>query len=403
MENLKLKRRGFIGGLAGIAGTLGLAHIPLQGEAYQQDEHTVAEHKFLTKPYLQNPLPGEITIRFITNKPTYSWVEYGTDEQLGHKAEAFKLGLVEANSRIYSIALKNLEPGKRYYYKVFSKDFKKYDPYKIVYGETIETDIYNFTAPDIEKDDFSMLVMNDIHDRPKSIGHLIKLNGSRPYDLVFFNGDMFNYQTDETQILKNMIEPCTEAFASRIPFMYVRGNHETRGKFARNLADYFENKEKRQYFSFRRGQAFFICLDTGEDKIDDHKEYSGLAAFDAYREEQAVWLTNELKSKAFKKAKYKIVLMHIPHYNSKEAHGMLHCRKLFGELLNKHKIDLMLCGHTHRHGLYTAKKGQHDYPMIIGGGPKEGERTLIRLEVNSTKLMVQVLDDKGTQLYNLNV
>jgi len=404
-ENSKFKRRGFVKRVAGIVGAIGLTNIPLVSDAEPKSNYNDAEleHKFLTKPYLQSPMEGEVTVSFITNKPTHSWVEYGTDKNLGSKAETTRLGLVEANNRIYAITLKNLHAGKRYYYKVLSRDFQQYDPYKVIYGETIATEIYDFIAPDVNKDGFSMLILNDIHDRPKSFAHLLNLNGNNPFDTVFLNGDMFNYQVDEKQIITNLINPCTEVFATKTPFMFIRGNHETRGKFARSLPDYFDNPYKEQYFTFSRGSAYFICLDTGEDKVDNDKEYFGLAAFDDYRERQAVWLEDQLKSKAFKKAKYKVVLMHIPHYHSGEWHGTTHCRKLFGPLFNKYKIDLMICGHTHRHGMYAAKKGEHDYPMIIGGGPKEGTRTLIRLDVNSNKLSVKVLDDKGADLYKLDI
>ena len=34
---------------------------------------------FLTKPYIQNPANNGMTILWETVKPTYSWVEYGTD------------------------------------------------------------------------------------------------------------------------------------------------------------------------------------------------------------------------------------------------------------------------------------------------------------------------------------
>lgn len=405
MNDLKSNRRGFLGKAAKIAGLLSVANLPvLRAEAGQERATDTLEHKFLTKPYLQNPISGEITVRFMTNKPTYSWVKYGLDKNVGNSAETVKLGLIEANNRIYAITLKNLVPGKKYYYKVLSRDFVKYDPYDVVYGETIESEVYSFIAPDEKREDFSMLVLNDIHERPNAIEQHIGLHGDAPLDMVYFNGDIFNYHTDEAQIIEKMVDPCTASFATGVPFLFVRGNHETRGKFARRLPDYFDNIDHAPYFTFSRGSAFFICLDSGEDKADHHEKYFGLVAFNAYREEQAKWLEQQLESEACKKAKYRVVLMHMPHYHfHRDPPGVVHCRKVFGPLLNKHKIDLMISGHTHRYGFHEPEPDKHHFPIMIGGGPNQGTRTQIHVSVNKEKLAVVMKKDDGEVLHRYEV
>ena len=68
--------------------------------------------------------------------------------------------------------------------------------------------------------------------------------------------------------------------------MYVRGNHETRGRFARSLHDYIATPNGKFYYSFDAGPVHFVVLDTGEDKEDSHPAYSGLTDFTGYREEQ---------------------------------------------------------------------------------------------------------------------
>lgn len=59
-----------------------------------------------------------------------------------------------------------------------------------------------------------------------------------------------------------------------------RGNHETRGSFARQLKDYFFYPEGNYYTAFTRGPVRFVMMDSGEDKTDDNWEYSGLVSFD---------------------------------------------------------------------------------------------------------------------------
>jgi len=149
--------------------------------------------------------------------------------------------------------------------------------------------------------------------------------------------------------------------------------------------------------------SYAIVLDSGEDKPDDHPEYFGLADFDRYRMMQAEWLKEEVKKKAFKKAKYKVVFSHIPLYNAGEWHGTQHCREAWGSILNDAGIDLMVSGHTHVYGVHPAEKGKHNYPIVIGGGPKDGKRTLIRVVADKEALKLEMLDDVGKMVGEIRV
>ncbi len=406
-KNNHLQRRQFIGKLtkAGLLGTI--AATPVGSLARSVEAYTArpAEgHVFLSPPYLQAPAPDGMTIMWITNKLCYSWVEFGEGDQLNQKAHEVNSGLVNAYNRINEVRLHGLKPGTQYSYRVVSKEITDFKPYDLKYGETITSPVLHFTTPDPKAKKVSWLVMNDIHDRPHSIPHLMQLNGTDPYDFVFFNGDMFDYQTDEQQLIDHMLQPCTDTFAGSTPFLFVRGNHETRGKFARQLEHYFANPDNRYYFSFQRGPVHFIALDTGEDKADSAPVYGGIVDFDAYRREQAAWLAREMQTPAFKKAAFRVVMMHIPHYYSGDWHGTMHCRELFAPLFEKAKIDLLLSGHTHKYGVHAPKPGEHSYPIIIGGGPKEGNRTLIKVKADEKTLAVQMLRDDGQEVgsYTLN-
>jgi len=376
-----------------IVGLLGIMMTSVKAEA----QDTVNEKlSFLTAPYLQNPRPDAMTVMWVTSKNCHSWVEFGEKETLSEKADMKLYGLVQANNRINKIKLEQLKPNTRYFYKVLSRDIISFAPYKVVYGDTIQSRVYTFTTPAASPGEVSLLIMNDLHDRPASIPYLLGLNGNNPYDFVFFNGDILSYLNGESQIISSLIQPAAGAFASEKPFMYVRGNHETRGAYARNFYDYVDNDGS--YYSFSRGPAYFIVLDTGEDKPDESVEYSGLVAFDDYREKQALWLEEQLKSEACMQAKFRVVLMHMPHYHSGDWHGVMHCRQLFGPLLNKYKVDISISGHTHQYGVYEPVKGEHDFPMIIGGGPKDGARTLIRLNIKEDALNVSILNDAGAEV-----
>lgn len=401
MSKIKLDRRKFVSSI-GILGMAGLCPAPSLAATKTKGVNEKAILK--SGPYLQSPLPSEMTIRWLTHTPCYSWVEYGeTANNINQKGHMVDDGLVQAYNNVHAITLSDLQPGKKYYYRIHSKKIEGFEPYKITYGDTFASDIYTFETPDYNKDAISFLVFNDIHDRPQSFPHLMQFNGNDQHDFVFLNGDMFDYQTDEDQIVNHLLQPLSGLFSTTTPFYYSRGNHETRGKFARQLPDYFNNKQQNLYFSFQSGPMYAIVLDSGEDKTDDAEVYAGLVDFDRYRLQQAEWLKKEVQKKAFKKAKYKIVFSHIPLYHSGDWHGTMHCREVWGPILNDAKIDLLISGHTHKYGIHPPQKGEHNYPIVIGGGPKDGARTIIKVKVDKQKFALDMLNDSGTSVGKLTI
>ncbi|TCC93576.1 metallophosphoesterase family protein [Pedobacter frigiditerrae] len=357
----------------------------------------VDEFAIAVGPYLQTNFGNEMTILWLTNKVAAGWVEFGEDvNKLNRKAYGkSELGLKAANSKLNCVTLKGLIPGKTYYYRIYSKEIKDFQPYKLTYGNTVNSETNSFINTDISKKEVSFLMLNDIHDRPKSIPLLLDLDKGNKNDFIFFNGDIFDYQTDEQQIIDHMLKPCVDSFAKQTPFIYVRGNHETRGKFAREFPQYFKHVG---HAAFTLGPVRFVIIDTGEDKEDAHPVYAGIVDFDQYRIDQAEWLKQEIKSKEFKKAPFKIVLMHIPPRFSGDAHGPKHCTELFDPLLNQGKVDLVLSGHTHKYMVHQPNKEANHYPLVIGGGPKDGNRTLTKITVNSSGLTVKMLDDLGKEV-----
>lgn len=398
-KSSQLNRRKFVStfGLLGLAGLL-----PKTGDAKLLPDTTGSILK--TGPYLQTPLQDSITIRWITQVPCYSWVEYGEQkDKLDKKAHTSDHGLVAANNTIHAITIEGLQPARTYYYRICSKKIENFQPYKLVYGDTFTSEVYTFATLGQTDKEVSFLIFNDIHDRPESFPHLMQYAGNEKNDFVFLNGDMFNYQVDEQQLVTNLLDPLGKLFSTNTPFILSRGNHETRGKFARQLMDYFNSDRQNYYFSFQCGPMYAIVLDSGEDKPDETEVYAGIVDFDRYRIQQAEWLKKEVQKKEFKKAKYKVVFSHIPLYYSGEWHGTMHCREVWGNILNEAKIDVLISGHTHKYGIHDPVKGQHNYPIVIGGGPLDGKRTITKVKITQHAFQLSMLDDSGKEVGNLKI
>lgn len=345
-------------------------------------------------PYLQCPGESSMTILWITDKDCTSWIEYGTGEALDQKAVSSHYGLIDAGQRIHRITLSGLKPGTQYRYRAVSKEILVFEAYKMTFGEPLSSPVATFTTLDGGKDTVSFIVLDDIHENNALLAGLMKIAGAKPYELVFLNGDILSDIEDEQQIIDHVLTPCTELFAGRIPMVYLRGNHETRGKFARMLPNYVGLAEGRFYRSFDQGPVHFVVMDSGEDKADIDKEYNGLADFDRYRTEQQAWLEKEIRSEAFRKAAFRVALFHMPAYGS-DGPGPMDCQTKWGPLLSQGKVDLLISGHTHEYRILGPEAGKHEYPIVIGGNPKEKGAVVIRVEATKTALDLTMTRDDG--------
>ena len=312
-------------------------------------------------------------------------------------------GMVQVDNTVHAITLLNLLPGKTYYYRAVSRKTENMERKRQSFGEPDYSEVYSFTTLSKDMDSVEFVVFNDLHDRPESFAALIKQSPGKK-DFVLLNGDILSKVEDENQIVDHLINPLTDLSTTTIPFFFTRGNHETWGTYSRELGKYVDGGENKYYYSFQYGPMYGIVLDSGETKSDEDPVNGGIIDFDAYREQQGRWLEKEVQKKSFKKAKYKVVFMHIPaYYLGGDAHASEHYNEIWGPILNVSKIDLMLCGHTHKSGIHQSVKGQHEYPIVIGGGPKDGNRTIIDIKITGQTLNLKMIDDRGETLGTLNL
>lgn len=361
-------------------------------------------------PYLQNPTGNSVTVIWFTNEACTSWVEYGTGESLStfpkfgslvSVAKSGRHGLIDANTTRHEVKLGGLVPGKTYRYRVVSKEILQFAPYEVVYGDSVVSDIFQFRILDPKKSGFRFQVFQDIHGDALRLNGLLQQPGWETSDLLFFNGDTLSSLDNEEAIFNGFLDVASGRFARNLPFIYIRGNHDTRGAMARRLGEFFPPREGRYFYSFDHGPVHFIVLDSGEDKPDDSPVYAGLADFDRYREAQAEWLKSEIQTEAFKKAAFRVVLVHMPPFGGGKgtlAHGVDHLTRLWGPLLNEGGIDLAISGHYHRLFKFDPEPGKNAFPII--GGPQDA---FIRADVTAVSIDLKVIDIKGNTLETLTV
>ena len=98
------------------------------------------------------------------------------------------------------------------------------------------------------------------------------------------------------------------------------------------------------------------------------------------------------------------MITHIPaFYYKNPVHAADHYFSLWGDTLNKSGISLMICGHTHTPGIHPSQPGKIEFPVVIGGGPKQGKRTLISVIADESKLQLKLIHESGKVLGELTV
>ena len=349
-----------------------------------------ADELFLTKPYLQNPVNNGITIMWETTIPAYSWVEYGTDKTDLKRVRLIIDGQAEFNESIHKIRLDNLTPGQTYYYRVCSQEILQYKAYSKKFGNIAQSDFYTFTMPEADADSFTAVIFNDLHQRGNVFQALLKQVENVDYDFVVFNGDCIDDPANHEQATR-FVKLLTEGVhGDRIPTLFIRGNHEIRNAYSIGLRKHFDYVGGKTYGAFNWGDTRIVMLDCGEDKTDDHKEYSGLNDFTQLRQEQVGFLQEELASKAFKKADKRILIHHIPLYGCENL-----CKDLWEPLMKKAPFHVAINAHTHRFAYHPKGSLGNNYPAIIGGGNRVENATVIILEKKKGELGIKVLDTEG--------
>ena len=366
-----------------------------------------ADHIFRSMPYLQNPTDNGITIMWQTHVPVYSWLEYGTDKNHLTKVRNIVDGQVICNDVKNKIRIENLQPGQTYYYRIYSQEILLYEAYRKVFGETAVSDFYTFTMPSAEIKDFTALILNDIHTSyadPKVLSSLLSQVKDTKYDFAIVNGDAIDDPATQDFSIRYLDYINRQLRAHEIPVFYIRGNHEIRNAYSIGLRNLFDYVDDKTYNAFNWGDTRFVTLDCGEDKPDNHPEYSGLNDFTELRKEQADFLEEELKSKAFRKAKRRVLVHHIPIYGKgREYDSYRPCRDAWHDVLKHARFDVSISGHTHKYSFHPKGVDGNNFPVIVGGGPNMNNATIMVLTKTIEDMDLKVLDTQGNILKDLKM
>lgn len=342
-----------------------------------------------TKPYLQDPMPDKMTVMFQTNTVCHCWVDYGVDSLHTHRARTLLDGQEVCYDIENKILLDSLKPGTRYFYRVNAVDILSKKSYENHFGDTLRTRFYQFRTPSDDDRDFTGVIFNDLHESYDTYADLRDLlKGVKP-DFIVFNGDCMSEPESRDHAIRMIHNYFDVIDAAETPVVYIRGNHEIRNFYSAGMHSLLGYHNDKTYGSFNWGDTRFMVLDCGEDKEDSTPVYAGLNDFSRLRLDELSFIRSEIKSKAYKRAKRRVLIGHIPLFGPTDSYHP--CKDLWGPVLCKQPFDLAVFAHEHAYRFEKKNLDGAQYPVYIGGGPGKDEATVAVLQKTGDRLHLKVL------------
>lgn len=353
-------------------------------------------------PIIQYVDDDTLAVLWTTNKPSSGWIEYGPDRDHLTTLTTVEHGIATGDTTHHRVLMDI--PDQPMVLRVGSRKMTHHFQTSVVFGNTLYSDWIDLDEPPHMREDVAFYVLSDVHNR----GDLYtKYLDQDDYDFVVLNGDVISSLDTESIIVDKLLSPLADGLDSSKPFYFVRGNHETRGYAAPQLLDYLALPDGRYYYTFRIGPIFGIVLDAGEDKLDDHPEYSGLVDFAAYKEEQTRWLASLAASDAWQDAPHRVAFSHIglTFFSQKDdMEDWAAYEAQWIDLLNTMEVDALFSGHTHTSQIIQAND-EHHFPIVTSGGydkARSGHEAL-RVFTRNNALTVQIITEDGEVLDQVNV
>ena len=291
------------------------------------------------------PLFGPYIQNVQTDQATVVWITSGTAVTLsgGEKPET------REEYRTHRVRFDHLEAGKEYSYALEGGVTGKFHTAPagaanfrfVAYGDTrTNEDIHKSIVEQIRKQENLSFVLNT--------GDLV----SRGSVLEHWKGF---FRAAEPLMRETYYVPCL-------------GNHEDN---AAEYFDFFDLPGNEEHFSFNWGNVHFVALNTEAPDLPNGVEESAESSLRnseimwEYFAKQRAWLDEDL-SRSYG-ADFLVVFFHVPMYDTKlsRREPQIEVRRAFGEIIEKHRVELVLTGHTHNYQ-HHIKGGTHH--VVTGGG-----------------------------------
>ena len=303
-------------------------------------------------------------------KETVMWVEVG-----GKCYYDDSNGILRSKRGIHKMTVPACELDKTGEYTVCYREIIKRKPY---FSKTKPLCRETYAFYPVKGEKINGYQIADAHNMVESPVKCAKLfeKEKGKINFLILNGDV----PEDSGRIKNfdvIYEIISQITGGKIPVVFSRGNHDTRGIYAENIEDYTPCENGNSFFTFRIGNIWGVVIDCGEDKPDKNKEYGNMICCEAFRERETAFL-EDLKEKADEEynapeVEHKIVVTHTPFtrknkppFNIEEERY-----KYWAKLLKESvKPEVMICGHIHKFSVDLPGGEKDDFgqpcPVVVG-------------------------------------
>lgn len=299
-------------------------------------------------PYLQRGTPSSVVVRWRSNIATNSTVKYGlTAANLNQTAS-------DANSVTeHEITLTGLSADTKYYYSIGSST------------QTLQGDANNFfvTAPTVGTTKKTNVWItgdcgNNSTNQTNVRNRYASYIGSNYTDVWLLLGDNAYNNGTETEFQTKFFDIYKDDMLKKTVLWPATGNHDYANSSSRqndhNIPYYsiFTLPTSAQaggvasgteaFYSYNRANIHFISLDSYGKESNTYRLYDTLGP-------QVTWLKQDLAANT---QTWTIVYWHHPPYtmgshNSDTESDLVSIRQNVLRILERYKVDLILCGHSH--------------------------------------------------------
>jgi len=267
-------------------------------------------------PYLQSLGRNAVIVAFRTQTAVTATVDYGTTPDYGAAASG-------PSTQVHAIELRDLAPGTRYYYRVR------------VGGETLAGGDSFFFDTDAGRSDpeFSFFVTGDIGDSggdQEVTGQRILATTPRA-EIGLITGDVVYPDGEAADYDPNLMRPWAPLLRNTAVWPAL-GNHDWHVDPEQNFVQQWYLPNNEHYYSFDRGNAHFIALDSRNGDIYD-------------RANQVAWLRQDLA--AHRDATWTFAFYHHPGYTCTYKGYDDTIIQNFHPVFDEFRVDVVFLGHAH--------------------------------------------------------
>lgn len=320
-------------------------------------------------PYLQMGSHQSVMVRFRSNSAVAAKILYGTTA--GVYTDSVTEGSVTTE---HAVSVSSLSPNTKYFYAVKT-------------GNTIlqsGAQNYFITAPTpgTEKE-INILATGDCGTgyldqkqvRDRYIGYL----GSKHTDVWMLVGDNAYDAGQESEYQTGFFDSYQDTLLKNVLLYPAPGNHDYANSASRqndhNIPYYTifntptagelggVSSGTEAYYSYNYGNIHFISLDSYGKESNTTRLYDTLSP-------QVVWLKNDLAANT---KRWTIVYFHHPPYtmgshNSDTETELINMRQNLLTILERYKVDLLICGHSHSYERSYLLKGHYGLETTFNMG-----------------------------------